>query len=162
MIVRQNQVVNRLPTQAGGANDVRDLRRIVGCARIDDRGLLASDQDVGVDEAEVNLKSLGRPQALSVSEPDREIAIPDGDSPAPAPEPEMELAPDRETAQRDLGQPRSATDLLSFLHWAPPVFTICSRRFSRSTASSNPLQEIEPSIQLRKCFKMKNSESSGV
>jgi hypothetical protein len=51
-----------------------------------------------------------------VSDPDRQIAAPEGDTPTPAPESEMELAPYRETAQADLRQPPSATDLLSFLH----------------------------------------------
>ena len=78
-----------------------------------DRRLLAADQDVGIDDAQVDPKCFGWAQALS---PDREIAAADGDTPSAVPVTEIELAPYRETAQGDPGQPGSATDLMSFPH----------------------------------------------
>jgi hypothetical protein len=57
-----------------------------------------------------------------VSDPDRKIAVTDGDTPAPAPKAKIDLAPDGETAQRNPGQPCSATDLLNSWHGTPLIF----------------------------------------
>jgi hypothetical protein len=51
-----------------------------------------------------------------MGDPEREIAAAEGDTPSSAPEAEIEFVPDRETARGDPSQPRSATDLLNFLH----------------------------------------------
>src|SRR5688572_30725338 len=102
MIVGQDHVVNRIPTQARGANHVRELRCVIGRAGIDDRRLFASDQNVAVDETQIDPKGFGWAQVLSVGDPDREIAASDGDTPSAAPEAEIEFIPYCETPQDDL------------------------------------------------------------
>jgi hypothetical protein len=48
-------------------------------------------------------KGFGCAQVLRMGDPDREVAAADGDAPPPAAEAESKFAPDRETAQGNLG-----------------------------------------------------------
>src|SRR4051794_40196327 len=116
MSMSQDDVVNRIPAQTGGANDVRDLCRIVRSAGIDDRSLSTPDENVSIDNAQVGTKDSDWSHVLSVGNSDREIVVADDNTPAFTAEPEIELAPYCQTAAGDSGQPRSATDLLSFPH----------------------------------------------
>ena len=55
----------------------------------DNRRLLASDQDVGVDEPDVDPKGFGWPEVLSVGDPDREVAAADGNAHPLRPRPKL-------------------------------------------------------------------------
>ena len=80
-----------------------------------------------------------------MGDPDREIAPADGDTPSPAPEAEIEFAPYRETAQGNLGQPGSATDLLTFAHGTPPVFKTARLSCTR-TRREKHVKTVSPQV----------------
>jgi hypothetical protein len=81
-----------------------------------------------------------------------EFAATDSHTPSFPSQAEIELAPYCETAQGDSGQPRSATNLLSFPHLhASSLYRNLLKPlhpFNRC-AQFKSLQEIEPTIQLR-------------